>query len=101
MFAIIETGGKQYLVQKGDRLQIEKLVSDAGSTITFDKLLLTSDEKDFTLGKPYIQGATVEGKVLKQGRGRKIRVFKYKAKSKYRRTIGHRQHFTEIEITKI
>ncbi len=99
--AIIETGGKQYLVKKGDRIQVEKLGGDAGSTVSFDKVLFTSDGKDFQLGKPYLNGAKVEAKILKQGRGKKIRVFKYKAKSKYRRTIGHRQHFTEVEITKI
>lgn len=101
MIAIIETGGKQYLLKKGDKIQIEKLAGDAGSVITFDKILFSSDGKDFTLGKPYIADAKVEAKVLKQGRGDKIRVFKYKAKSKYRRTIGHRQHFTELEIIKI
>lgn len=101
MFAIIETGGKQYLVKKGDKIQVEKLEGDAASTISFDKVLFTSDGKEFTLGKPYISNAKVEGAVLKQGRGKKIHVLKYKAKSKYRRKQGHRQHFTEIEVTKI
>ena len=101
MIAIIETGGKQYLVKKGDKIQIEKLSGEANAIITFDKILLTSDGKDVQVGKPSISGASVEGKILKQGRGRKIHVLKYKAKSKYRRKQGHRQHFTEIEITKI
>lgn len=100
MFAIIETGGKQYLVKKGDKIQVEKLSGDIGSTISFDRVLFNFDGKEFQLGKPYLDGEKVEAKVLKQGRGKKIRVFKYKAKSKYRRTIGHRQHFTEVEITK-
>lgn len=100
MFAIIQTGGKQYLIKKGDKIQIEKLAGETGETIKFDKVLLSSDGKTAQIGKPFLSSA-VEGKILKQGRGKKIRVFKYKAKSKYRRTQGHRQHFTEVEITKI
>lgn len=100
MFAIIQTGGKQYLVKKGDKIQIEKVVGEAGSTIKFDQVLLTSSGTDVTVGKPFVTSA-VEGKVVQQGRGDKVRVFKYRAKSKYRRTQGHRQHFTEVEITKI
>ena len=96
MLSIIQTGGKQYLVKTGDKIQVEKLAGDAGSTITFDKVLFA----DGTVGKPYISGTTVTGKVLKQGRGKKIHVLKYKAKSKYRRKIGARQHYTEVEITK-
>lgn len=101
MFAIIETGGKQYLVKPGDKIQVEKLTGKEGSSISFDKVLFTSDGNNFQLGKPYLNTAGVEGKILKQGRGKKIRVFKYKAKSKYRRTIGHRQHYTEIQITNV
>ena len=101
MLAIIETGGKQYLVSKGDKIQVEKLATEEGKTIKFDKVLFTSDGKKSEVGKPYIAGAVVEGKVLKQGRGKKIHVLKYKAKSKYRRKIGARQHFTEVEIIKV
>ncbi len=101
MFAIIESGGKQYLVSKGDKIQIEKLDGEAGATIVFDKVLFVGDDKTQTVGKPTLDGQTVEAKVLTQGRGDKIRVFKYKAKSKYRRTQGHRQSFTEVEITKV
>jgi large subunit ribosomal protein L21 len=101
MIAIIETGGKQYLVKAGDKIQIEKLPATAGSVIKFDKVLFISKGTDAAVGKPYISGAAVEGKVLKQGRAKKIHVLKYKAKSKYRRKIGHRQHYTEIEITKV
>ena len=97
MIAIIESGGKQYLVSKGDKIQVEKLIADEGKTITFDKVLFS----DGTVGKPYISGAAVQAKVLKQGRGKKIHVLKYKNKSKYRRKIGARQAFTEVEITKI
>lgn len=95
MVAIIETGGKQYLVSKGDKIQVEKLPGEAGGTITFNKVLF----QDGTVGKPYIAAATVTGKVLKQGRGKKIHVLKFKAKSKYRRKIGARQAYTEVEIT--
>jgi large subunit ribosomal protein L21 len=97
MIAIFESGGKQYLVSKGDKIQVEKLSGEAGSTITFDKVLFV----DGNVGKPYVSGATVTGTVLKQGRSKKVHVLKYKAKSKYRRKIGARQAFTEIEITKI
>lgn len=97
MIAIFESGGKQYLVSKGDKIQVEKLAGEAGSTITFDKVLFV----DGNVGKPYVSGATVTGTVLKQGRSKKVHVLKYKAKSKYRRKIGARQAFTEIEITKI
>lgn len=101
MFAIIESGGKQYMVSQGDKIQVEKLDGEAGSSITFGKVLFIGDDKTSTVGKPAISGKTVEGKILTQGRGDKIRIFKYKAKSKYRRTQGHRQAFTEIEIVKI
>lgn len=100
-FAVIATGGKQYLVAKGEKVQIEKLEGKAGDKITFDQVLATISEKDYVVGKPTVDGAKVEAKILKQGRGKKIEVLKYKAKSKYRKKIGHRQAYTEIEITKI
>ena len=96
MLAIFESGGKQYMVSVGDKIQVEKLEGEAGATITFDKVLFS----DGAIGKPYISGASVQGKVLKQGRSKKIHILKYRAKSKYRRKQGHRQHFTEVEITK-
>lgn len=96
MLAIIETGGKQYLVKTGSKIQVEKLAGEAGATLTFDKVLY----HDGKIGKPFVSGAAITGKILKQGRGKKIHVLKYKAKSKYRRKIGARQDFTEIEITK-
>ncbi len=101
MIAIIQTGGKQYLVSKGDKIQVEKLAGEKDTVLIFDKVLATFDGSKYQLGKPFLDGAKVEGKVLSQGRGDKIRVFKYKAKSKYRRTQGHRQSYTEVEITKI
>ncbi len=100
MFAIIETGGKQYLVKNGDKIQVEKLAANAGDAIKFEKVLLTSDGTSVNVGKPFVS-TPVEGKVLKQAKGEKVRVFKYKAKSKYRKTQGHRQNYTEVEITKI
>ena len=100
-FAVIATGGKQYLVSKGDKIQVEKLAGEAGDKVTFDQVLATFGDKEYKLGKPAVDGAAVEAKILKQGRGRKIHVLKYKPKSKYRKKIGHRQAYTEIEITKI
>ena len=100
-FAVIQTGGKQYLVSKGDKIQVEKLEGEEGSKINFDQVLATISDKDYQLGKPTVSGAMVEATIVKQGRGKKIEVLKYKAKSKYRRKIGHRQAFTELEITKI
>lgn len=100
-FAVIQTGGKQYLVSKGDKIQIEKLEGEEGTKLNFDQVLATISDKDFQLGKPTLEGSSVEATILKQGRGKKIEVLKYKAKSKYRRKIGHRQAFTEIEITKV
>ena len=101
MTAIIQTGGKQYLVSKGDKIQVEKLAGQAGDAIQFDKVLFSANGNNFQLGKPYLAGAIVEGKILKQGKGKKIHVLKYKAKSKYRRKIGARQQYTEVEITKV
>ncbi len=100
-FAVIATGGKQYLVAKGEKIQVEKLDGKAGDMINFDQVLATITDKDYTLGKPTVDGAIVEAKIIKQGRGKKIEVLKYKPKSKYRKKIGHRQAYTELEILKI
>ncbi len=101
MLAIIQSGGKQYMVSKGDKIQVEKLSGEKDAKITFDKVLATFDGTKYNLGKPFLDGTAVEAKVLKQGRAKKIVILKYKAKSKYRRTQGHRQSYTEVEITKI
>lgn len=98
MISIIQTGGKQYLVQKGDKLKIEKIQGQVGEITTFDKVLFTSKDNEMSVGKPFLSNVKIEGKILSQGRGDKVRVFKYKPKSKYRRTQGHRQDFTEVEI---
>ncbi len=99
--AIIETGGKQYIVSPKTKLEIEKIDGNVGDTVKLDKVLLSASDSDLNMGVPFLDGAAVEAKILKQGRGKKIVVFKYKAKSKYRRKQGHRQSFTEIEIVKI
>lgn len=97
MTAVIETGGKQYLVEEGTNLYIEKLNASAGDKVTFDKVLMVNG----VAGTPYVKGSKVEAKVVKQGKQKKIVVFKFKAKKKYRRTQGHRQPYTKVEITKI
>lgn len=99
--AIIESGSKQYLVKKGDKIQIEKIAGEIGDSIKLEKVLMLAEGTEVTLGKPFISGASVEAKVLKQARSKKVIVFKYKAKSKYRRKQGHRQNYIELEITKI
>ena len=101
MYAVIETGGKQYRVQQGDTLFIEKLKVEEGSTVDFDKVLLTSNEGEISVGKPYVDGAKVEATVLEQGKAKKIIVFKFKAKKNYRKKQGHRQPYTKVKIENI
>lgn len=101
MYAIIETGGKQYRVAEGAFLKVEKLEAGKGEGVVFDRILLLSDGREVKVGNPYIDGCRVEGKVVAQGRARKIIVFKYKAKKNYRRKQGHRQPFSEVQIKKI
>lgn len=101
MYAIIETGGKQYRVQQGDVLYIEKLPVEEGSTVTFDKVLLLSKDGEVVTGTPYVAGASVTAKVEKQGKAKKIIVYKYKAKKNYRRKQGHRQPYTKVTIEAI
>ncbi|MEW8974210.1 MAG: 50S ribosomal protein L21 [Tissierellaceae bacterium] len=101
MYAVIETGGKQYRVQEGDILFVEKIDVEEGQGVNFDKVLLVSKEGDITVGKPFVEGAKVEGSVLEQGKSKKIVVFKYKAKKNYRKKQGHRQPYTRVKIEKI
>ena len=89
MYAVIETGGKQYKVQEGDVLFLEKISSEEGETVVFDKVLAVSEGEEFTVGTPTVEGASVTAKVLGHGKGRKIIVFKYKPKKNYRRKQGH------------
>ena len=100
MYAIIKTGGKQYVVEEGKVISIEKLDVEEGAEVTFDEVLLVSGD-DVKIGQPNVAGAKVTGKVLEQGKERKIRIFKYKAKSNYRRRQGHRQPYTKVKIEKI
>ena len=101
MHAIIETGGKQYKVAEGDTLFIEKLPVEAGETVTFDKVLAVLDGDKATFGAPVVEGASVEAKIVKNGKGKKIRIFKYNPKKGYRKRQGHRQPYTKVEISKI
>ena len=101
MYAIIESCGRQYKVTEGDVVFFEKLEAEEGKKITFDNVVLVSDDKKVEVGAPYVKGVKVEGKVVSHGKGKKILVYKYKAKKNYRRTQGHRQPYTKVEITKI
>ena len=98
MHAIIETGGKQYKVTEGDTLFIEKLEAEAGQAITFDKVLAILDGDKATFGAPVVEGASVAATVVKNGKGKKIMVFKYKPKKGYRLRQGHRQPYTKVQI---
>ena len=100
MYAIIESCGKQYKVSEGDVVFFEKLDTEEGKKVTFKDVVLVSDDKKVEVGAPYVKGAKVEGKVVEHGKGKKIVVYKNKAKKNYRRTQGHRQPFTKVEITK-
>ena len=101
MYAIIESCGKQYKVAEGDVVFFEKLEAEEGKKVTFDNVVLVSDDKKVEVGAPYVKGVKVEGKVVSHGKGKKVLVYKYKAKKNYRRTQGHRQPYTKVEITKI
>src|SRR5262245_6502163 len=100
-FAVIETGGKQYRVSSGDKLRVEKLAGEAGAEVRFDKVLLRADGDAVNVGAPHVSGATVTAKVLRQMRDRKKIIFRYHSKTRYRKTRGHRQELTEIEITNV
>ena len=101
MQAIIVTGGKQYNVSEGDIVFIEKLEVESGDTVTFDQVLAIVDGENTTFGAPTVSGASVSAKVVKNGKGKKITVFKYKPKKGYRKRQGHRQPYTKVEIGKI
>lgn len=101
MFAIFETGGKQYRAEKGAVLKVEKLPEEEGKTVTFERVFLLSDGKTAEIGMPFVEGAQISAKVTAQGRDDKIRVVKFQAKKRHKSLYGHRQSFTEIEITDI
>lgn len=101
MYAVIKTGGKQYRVEEGARLRIEKIAGEAGEEVEFDQVLLVGQGADVRIGSPLVEGAVVKAKVNAQGRGRKVEVVKFKRRTNYRRLKGHRQAYTEVEITGI
>jgi large subunit ribosomal protein L21 len=101
MYAVIKTGGKQYRVIAGERLKVEKLEVEVGGTVTLDQILMVSDGSTTTIGSPIINGATVKATVLSHGRGDKVMIFKFRRRKHYRKTQGHRQSFTEIQIGEI
>lgn len=98
MYAVIKTGGKQYRVATGDKLKVEKLPGEVGSDVTLDQVLMVADGDQVTVGAPLVAGASVQAKVVAHGRGDKIVIFKMRRRKHYRKTQGHRQDFTEIEI---
>lgn len=101
--AVIKTGGKQYKVKQGDEIKVEKIDKEQGGKINLEEVLLISDEKaeNFKIGNPFIKDAKVEVEILEQARKEKIEVVKYKAKTRYKKTLGHKQHYTKLKITKI
>ncbi len=103
MFAVIQTGGKQYLVKEGQVLKIEKIPGEKGAEAVFDKVLMVASEdgSEVKLGKPYLEGVKVRGEILEQGRDKKVLVIKFKPKVRYRRKRGHRQFFTKVKVTRI
>lgn len=101
MYAIIKTGGKQYRVTEGDEVFIEKLDAEAGDTVIFNEVLAVGEGATMDWGKPLLEGAKVEGEIIKQGKGPKIDIMKYKSKKTYRRKTGHRQPYSKVKITGI
>ena len=101
MYAVVESGGKQYKVQEGEILRVEKISGEIGSPVTFDKVLLFSDGEKVDVGQPVLKKATVNGHIVQQGKTKKVIVFKYKRRKRYRRKQGHRQQYTAVQIDKI
>jgi|SRR6056297_1786710 len=101
MHAVMATGGKQYIVEEGNIIKVEKLDAKEGEKVKFEQVLMLEKDGEYQIGQPLVKNSYVEGKVLKQGKAKKIVVFKYKPKKKYQKKLGHRQSFTEIRIEKI
>ncbi len=98
MYAVVHTGGKQYKVEKGETLRIEKIAGEVGSAVTFDKVLMVADGEDIKVGQPVLENARVSASIIEQDKAKKVLVFKYKRRKRYRRTQGHRQPYTAIRI---
>lgn len=101
MYAVITSGGKQFRVQEGQTLKLEKLTAEVGSTIDFDQILMIAKGDSVTLGKPYVQGGKVTAEIVSHGRHKKIHIVKFRRRKHHMKQMGHRQHFTEIKITQI
>ncbi|MEY4599592.1 MAG: ribosomal protein [Pseudomonadota bacterium] len=101
MYAVVKTGGKQYRVSAGTKIKVEQLTADVGSEVTLDQVLMIAEDGNVKLGAPLVAGAAVKAKVLSQGRGDKVRIYKMRRRKHYRKSQGHRQNFTELEITGI
>ena len=101
MYAVIKTGGKQYRVAQGDVLKVERLAGERGSSVTFEEVLLVGGDDEIKIGQPHLDGASVTGTIVDQGRDRKLIVFKFRRRKNYRRKQGHRQAYTEIKINEI
>jgi len=98
MYAVVNTGGKQYKVQKGETLRIEKIPGEVGSSVTFDKILMVADGENIRVGQPVLENVAVQARIVEQDKAKKILIFKYKRRKRYRRKNGHRQPFTAIRI---
>ncbi len=101
MYAVVETGGKQYRVEPGETIKVESLDAEVGGTVELDRVLMVVDGEDIRVGRPVLDAATVSATVVEHGRGKKVRVFKMKRRTGYRRTQGHRQNYTALEVTAI
>ena len=101
MYAVFTTGGKQYKVREGETLRVEKIAGDVGSPVSFDKVLMISDGENVNIGQPVLENAAVSGHIIEQGKAKKVIVFKYKRRKRFRRKQGHRQQFTAIKIDSI
>jgi large subunit ribosomal protein L21 len=101
MYAVVKTGGKQYRVSAGTKIKVEQLTADVGSEVTLDQVLMIAEDGNVKLGSPLLSGAAVKAKVLAQGRGDKVHIYKMRRRKHYRKSQGHRQNFTELEITGI
>ena len=101
MYAVFRSGGKQYRAAKGDVLRLEKIEADEGATVNFDQVLMLGEGSDVKVGNPILSGSTVSGKVVRQGKSKKVPVVKFKRRKNYKRQLGHRQYFTEVVVTSI